>query len=75
MRDLSNIEDVAAFEPDFMGFIWASKSPRYVGEDFKIPVCNIFEGATKANSVVSDETKLSNEVDAIPNNIPGLVQN
>jgi len=37
MRDLSNIEDVAAFEPDFMGFIWASKSPRYVGEDFKIP--------------------------------------
>jgi len=38
MRDLSNIEDVAAFEPDFMGFIWASKSPRYVGEEFKIPV-------------------------------------
>jgi len=38
MRDLGNIEDVAAFEPDFMGFIWASKSPRYVGEDFKIPV-------------------------------------
>lgn len=38
MRDLGNIEDVAAFEPDFMGFIWASKSPRYVGEEFKIPV-------------------------------------
>jgi len=38
MRDLGNIEDVTAFEPDFMGFIWASKSPRYVGEDFKIPV-------------------------------------
>ena len=37
MRDLGNIEDVAAFEPDFMGFIWAPKSPRYVGEDFKIP--------------------------------------
>jgi phosphoribosylanthranilate isomerase len=37
MRDLRNIEDVAAFEPDFMGFIWAPKSPRYVGEDFKIP--------------------------------------
>lgn len=37
MRDLGNIEDVAAFEPDFMGFIWASKSPRYVGEEFKIP--------------------------------------
>ena len=38
MRDLGNIEDVAAFEPDFMGFIWASKSPRYVGDGFKIPV-------------------------------------
>jgi phosphoribosylanthranilate isomerase len=37
MRDLGNIEDVAACEPDFMGFIWAPKSPRYVGEDFIIP--------------------------------------
>ena len=37
MRDLGNIEDVAAFEPDFMGFIWASKSPRFVGDGFKIP--------------------------------------
>ena len=37
MRDLGNIEDVAAFEPDFMGFIWAPKSPRYVGEDFMVP--------------------------------------
>ena len=38
MRDLGNIADVAAFEPDFMGFIWATKSPRYVGEEFIIPV-------------------------------------
>lgn len=37
MRDLNNIEAVAAFEPDYMGFIWASKSPRYVGQDFVIP--------------------------------------
>jgi len=37
MRDIGNIEDVAACKPDFMGFIWAPKSPRYVGEDFKIP--------------------------------------
>lgn len=37
MRDLTNIEAVAACEPDFMGFIWATKSPRYVGEDFVIP--------------------------------------
>ena len=37
MRDLNNIEAVAACEPDFMGFIWVSKSPRYVGADFVIP--------------------------------------
>ena len=37
MRDLNNIEAVAACEPDFMGFIWVEKSPRYVGADFVIP--------------------------------------
>jgi phosphoribosylanthranilate isomerase len=37
MRDLNNIEAVAACEPDFMGFIWVEKSPRYVGPDFVIP--------------------------------------
>jgi phosphoribosylanthranilate isomerase len=37
MRDLNNIEAVAAYEPDFMGFIWVAKSPRYVGQDFVIP--------------------------------------
>lgn len=37
MRDLANIEAVAACEPDYMGFIWVQKSPRYVGADFVIP--------------------------------------
>jgi phosphoribosylanthranilate isomerase len=37
MRDLNNIEAIAACEPDFMGFIWVEKSPRYVGPDFVIP--------------------------------------
>ena len=37
MRDLANIEAVAACEPDYMGFIWVQKSPRYVGVDFVIP--------------------------------------
>lgn len=37
MRDLTNIEEVAACEPDYMGFIWVEKSPRYVGSDFVIP--------------------------------------
>lgn len=37
MRDLDNIKEVAACEPDYMGFIWVEKSPRYVGPDFVIP--------------------------------------
>jgi phosphoribosylanthranilate isomerase len=53
MRDLNNIEAVAACEPDFMGFIWASKSPRYVGEDFVIP--NL-PAKTKAVGVFVNET-------------------
>ena len=51
MRDLGNIEDVAAFEPDFMGFIWVLKSPRYVGEEFKIPA---LPKTTKAVGVFVD---------------------
>ncbi len=37
MRDQENIREVAALGPDYMGFICFSSSPRYVGEDFKIP--------------------------------------
>ncbi len=37
MRDPANIKAVAEFSPDFMGFIFYPKSPRYVGEDFVLP--------------------------------------
>ncbi len=37
MRELENIEQVASLQPDYMGFIFYSKSPRYVGEKFKLP--------------------------------------
>ena len=53
MRDLNNIEAVAACEPDFMGFIWATKSPRYVGLDFVIPTLS---ANTKAVGVFVNET-------------------
>lgn len=32
MRDKANIEQVLALEPDFIGFIFYDKSPRYIGE-------------------------------------------
>ena len=38
MREQENIAAVAACAPDFMGFIFVEKSPRFVGWDFVIPV-------------------------------------
>lgn len=52
MRDLANIEAVAACEPDYMGFIWVQKSPRYVGADFVIPT---LPAKTKAVGVFVNE--------------------
>jgi phosphoribosylanthranilate isomerase len=53
MRDLTNIEAVSACEPDYMGFIWVEKSPRYVGADFVIPK---LPAQTKAVGVFVNES-------------------
>lgn len=37
MREPENIQEVAALLPDYLGFIFYENSPRYVGDDFKIP--------------------------------------
>jgi len=37
MREVANILKVASVHPDFMGFIFYDKSPRYVGENFSVP--------------------------------------
>jgi phosphoribosylanthranilate isomerase len=37
MRNPANIAEVAGLQPDYMGFIFYDKSPRYVGEDFEMP--------------------------------------
>src|SRR5687768_2660363 len=37
MRETENVKQVAALQPDFMGFIFYGKSPRYVGDEFTIP--------------------------------------
>ena len=37
MRDHSNILQVAALGPQYMGFIFYDKSPRFVGESFSLP--------------------------------------
>jgi Phosphoribosylanthranilate isomerase len=37
MRDSANIQQVAALQPDWMGFIFYPKSKRYVGKEFVHP--------------------------------------
>jgi phosphoribosylanthranilate isomerase len=37
MRDAENIRSVAAMHPDYLGFIFYDKSPRWVGPGFVIP--------------------------------------
>jgi phosphoribosylanthranilate isomerase len=37
MRDADNIRAIAAFQPDYMGFIFYRNSPRWVGEEFVMP--------------------------------------
>src|SRR5579872_2324791 len=37
MREANNIIEVAALEPDYMGFIFYEKSKRFVGSNFSIP--------------------------------------
>ncbi|MFM9841124.1 MAG: phosphoribosylanthranilate isomerase [Cyclobacteriaceae bacterium] len=37
MRDSKNILEVVSLHPEYMGFIFYEKSPRYVGSDFSIP--------------------------------------
>jgi phosphoribosylanthranilate isomerase len=37
MRDAANILDVASLSPDYLGFIFYPTSPRFVGNDFRLP--------------------------------------
>lgn len=53
MRNASNILEVASLGPDYLGFIFYKKSPRYVGEDFNIP--NDFPATIKRVGVFVDE--------------------
>lgn len=54
MRDAENVLGVAALQPDYMGFIFYPKSPRFVGEDFQVP--ESFPTAIKKVGVFVNET-------------------
>ena len=50
LRD--NIEDVVRLEPDYAGFIFYKKSPRYVGENFNMPLLK--DGIKKVGVFVNE---------------------
>lgn len=54
MRDQENILEVARLRPDYMGFIFYDKTPRYVGADFMIP--KDFPASTKRVGVFVNES-------------------
>ncbi len=47
MRESTNIELVLALQPDYMGFIFYEKSPRYVGETLDADLLKSFPKTTK----------------------------
>lgn len=54
MRNSANIVDAIALQPDYMGFIFYKDSPRYVGEDFELPV--IPKAVKKVGVFVNEQT-------------------
>ena len=56
MRDRQNILDVAMLLPDYLGFIFYSASPRFVGDDVEIP--NLNPSIMKVGVFVQQDLKL-----------------
>ncbi len=55
MKYMENIHEIAALQPDFMGFIYYPKSKRYVGENFsESAVMNIPKNVKKVGVFVND---------------------
>lgn len=54
MRDRTNILEVLSLQPDFMGFIFYSGTPRFVGNDFVIPEATF--GRTKRVGVFVNQS-------------------
>ncbi|MEO7992429.1 MAG: phosphoribosylanthranilate isomerase [Chryseolinea sp.] len=66
MRDANNIVDVASVNPDYLGFIFYSKSPRFVGDDFVLPaklspdILRVGVFVNETSSVILDKAKAFN---------------
>jgi phosphoribosylanthranilate isomerase len=47
MRNKENVQSLLEMQPDYMGFIFYEKSPRFVGEELDINLLNTFPRTTK----------------------------
>ncbi len=64
MRDTKNIEAIAELKPDYMGFIFYPKSPRYVGSDFALEdICHLPQKIKRTGVFVN--TKEQEVADAV----------
>ncbi len=63
MRDGANIMDVASLQPDYLGFIFYPKSPRFVGNHFVLPanlkpeIIRVGVFVNETSSVILDKAK------------------
>ena len=64
MRDLKNITNIASLKPDYMGFIFYRKSPRYVGEEYSAENMHHLPEEIKKTGVFvnASEQEISNAV-------------
>lgn len=54
MRDTKNIEAIAQLKPDYMGFIFYPKSPRYVGFDLALEdICHLTQNIKRTGVFVN----------------------
>lgn len=66
MRDAVNIQRVGELHPDYMGFIFYPRSPRFVGDYFQIPAA-FPDNVLKVGVFVNESTDvILNSVERIP---------
>lgn len=56
MRDRQNIQDLVTVQPDFLGFIFYPKSPRYVGEEWDESITQTIPSSIKKIGVFVNES-------------------
>ena len=62
MKAPDNIAEVLKLQPDYMGFIFYKKSPRYVGADWQGPVSHFPETTAKVGVFVNEELESIQEL-------------